>query len=67
METIIGNCLVTIEDDGCWVERDGFSASLAALEATGVLCKNDVELRIASKTIVQITAFVEEHADVQPG
>lgn len=67
METIIGNCKVTIEDGGCWVERDGFSGSLAALEATGVLCKDVGELRIATATINQIVAFAEKHADLTAG
>ena len=68
MQTIIGNCTVTIEDGNCYVERDGFSASISALAETACLSDNDGgELRIASKTIDQIVAYAQKHLDAQPG
>jgi hypothetical protein len=62
VETIIANCTVTLENDNCYIERNGFSASLACLEDTGCLHNGDASVRLSRITIRQIAAYAESHA-----
>lgn len=59
---------VTLDTDmgdgatGCWIQKDGFSASLEAADAMGVLTdNNDQELPIHSRTVQRIRDWAEQN------
>lgn len=44
---------------GCWIAKDGFSASLECLDATGALQEGDDEMPVPVSTIVKIRRWAE--------
>lgn len=63
--TTIRGYAVEVEDEltervQCWIEKDGFTASLAALQMDGNLTNNgDADMPVAPGIIDQITAWAE--------
>lgn len=64
-ENYINGYTVTIEPNedregvNCWIEMDGYSASLAAAEDMGVLYKGDAEKPISQRSLDEIRHWAE--------
>ena len=68
MKTTMYGLKITLDTDmgdgatGCWIEKNGYSASLECLDATGALQdNNDRELPIPASTIAKIRRWAEQN------